>query len=202
MPWAMNYTNIGMKKLFNLDNQEDKMNLIHTHIKSIIDTPVIDGFLNYFPFNNLWIESQIFNWEYNTTIATTRKFDQIAMMNVPLDREEYNVKSYYVHGTRFREKLDLLELEKKNFIMDPPLYKKLPNDCEVRHTRNQNIKDQLYFDNIKGNIVKTYCVRMENKDPKSRVISPKIVIKDYISRQDIWLHCKKNFNTGNTDDIF
>jgi hypothetical protein len=56
MTWAMNFTTIGMKKLFDLDTQAEKMDLIHTHLKSIVATPEIDGYLNYYPFNHKWIE--------------------------------------------------------------------------------------------------------------------------------------------------
>jgi hypothetical protein len=55
MPWAMNYATINMKKLFDLETQNEKMDMIHTHMKAIIRTNTIDGFLNYFPFDENWI---------------------------------------------------------------------------------------------------------------------------------------------------
>jgi hypothetical protein len=53
MNWAMNYVTINMKKLFDLDTQAEKMDMIHTHMKAIIGTSsTIDGYLNYFPFDS------------------------------------------------------------------------------------------------------------------------------------------------------
>ena len=69
------------------------------------------------------------------------------MINVPVDKDEYALSYYYVHGSRFRKELEMEELRKKNFVLNPLLYKPLPRDATiVRHTRNQNIKDQLFFD--------------------------------------------------------
>jgi hypothetical protein len=58
------------------------------------------------------------------------------MLNIPIDREEFPTATYYVHGTRFRDMLNVESLEKRGFIMEPPLYKNLPPDALVRHTRN------------------------------------------------------------------
>mgnify|MGYP006907107129 CR=1 FL=1 len=34
--WAMNYVLIGMKQLFELDTMEEKIDMIQTHIKSVV----------------------------------------------------------------------------------------------------------------------------------------------------------------------
>lgn len=104
------------------------------------------GYLNYYPFDSSWILKQKFNWEINTQIASSRKFDQIALLNQPVDREEYNQTVYYVHGTKYRELINIEAIERKSNILEPALTKKIPDDAIVRHTRNQNIKDQLFYD--------------------------------------------------------
>jgi hypothetical protein len=100
----------------------------------------------------------------------------VALLNQPIDKEEYGYTTYYVHGEKqqFKEMLNIESLKKKNYIMDIPLFKKLPSDAYVRHTRNTNIKDDLMFDMLKGKEMKTFCIRMYIPDPKQRVIAPKL----------------------------
>ena len=74
-------------------------------------------------------------------MSSNRKFDQIAMLNVPVDKDEYNITSFYIHGTRFKSYLKIADLKNKNYILDCPLFKGLPNNAEFRITRNSNIKD-------------------------------------------------------------
>lgn len=62
--------------------------------------------------------------------------------------------------------LNVEKLKKKNYIMDVPFFSKLPSQAKIRHTRNSNIKDQLFFDQHKGNEMKTFCVRMDHLDSK------------------------------------
>jgi hypothetical protein len=51
-----------------------------------------------------------------------------------------------VHGTKYRELINIEAIERKSNILEPALTKKIPDDAIVRHTRNQNIKDQLFYD--------------------------------------------------------
>jgi hypothetical protein len=53
----MNYVLIGMKQLFELDTNEEKIDMIQTHIKSVLQSPSIDGYINYFPFDDDYIVS-------------------------------------------------------------------------------------------------------------------------------------------------
>lgn len=56
MKWAMNYSTINMIDLFQLGSQQEKMEFIHQKMSEIINSPVLDGHLNYFPFDNNFIE--------------------------------------------------------------------------------------------------------------------------------------------------
>ena len=104
------------------------------------------GYLNYYPFDSNWILKQRFNWEINTQIASSRKFDQIALLNQSVDREECNQTIYYVHGPKYKDLINIETIKRKANILEPALIKKMPDDATVRHTRNQNIKDQLFYD--------------------------------------------------------
>lgn len=161
-----------------------------------------NGYLNYYPFDSTWIENQRFNWEINTQLANSRRFDQIAMLNYPVDRTEYPHTTYYVHGSKFKHMINIEVLEKRKYLLEVPLVKLLPSEAVVRHSRNQNIKDQLFYDQIKGQQIKTYCVRMDNKDKRKRVFSPKLNLNKQVSQHDVWLHFKKNYINGVVDDIF
>ena len=44
-----------MRQLFELETQEEKMDLIQTHIKSVISKNQSEGYLNYYPFDKSWI---------------------------------------------------------------------------------------------------------------------------------------------------
>jgi hypothetical protein len=63
MRWAMNIAPVDMKKLFSLGSQEQKMSMVHDHIKTIINSSSTDGYLNYYPFDDDWILKAKFNWE-------------------------------------------------------------------------------------------------------------------------------------------
>jgi hypothetical protein len=124
------------------------MEYIHKSIQDILDTPVTpDGHLNYYPFDDNYIVNQIFNWEQNIIVKSNRKFDQIVILNQPVDKLEYNYNSLYIHGTKFKHLVNMKALnEKGNFILEQPLFKPLNPEAFYRISRNANIKDQVYYD--------------------------------------------------------
>lgn len=67
--------------------------------------------------------------------------------------------SLYIHGTKFRNLLRLDELKKSNYTIDIPYFTKLNSDGYYRMSRNMNVKDQIFYDQIKNGVLKTYCVR-------------------------------------------
>lgn len=79
--WGMNFVPIPMIEIFELDSQEEKIGMIRENMKAVVQQSETDGFFNFFPFDNRWIQNQWFNWEININIATNRKFDQIALLN-------------------------------------------------------------------------------------------------------------------------
>lgn len=68
--------------------------------------------------------------------------------------------------------IDAEKIRKRGYFIDVPLCKKLASDAYFRHTRNHNIKDQLYIDEFKGNNLRTICLRMDHRDTKMRIYSP------------------------------
>jgi hypothetical protein len=107
-----------------------------------------------------------------------------------------------VHGPKYKDLIKLSSLKANNYLLDAAYFSKLPADSEVRHTRNANMKDQLFFDVIKNNEVKTYCLRLDHIEPKSKVISIQIPVYNYVSQNDVWLQFKKNKQTNVVEDIF
>lgn len=103
-------------------------------------------------------------------------------------------KSCYIHGPKFKELLKISNLKLSNYIVDAPYTAKLQNDSVYMHSRNSNIKDQIFYDAIKNNEVKTYCLRPFNDadDNKKGVSCPKIQISSRVSQSDVWLHFVKN----------
>ena len=190
--WAMNCQAVAMQEIFDLDTQAERMELIRYSIRQVVKSNTRDGYLNYFPFNAEWIEAQRFNWEANITVATNRRFDQIALLNTPIEPDEFSTSTYYVHGNKFKDLLRIQNLKASNYVCDVPYFHKLAQDAVVRHSRNGAIKDQLYYDIIKGPEVKTICLRLDHAESKQKVRSPKILIQDCQSQHDIWLHYKKN----------
>lgn len=63
LKWAMNNTFISMKKIFELGSQEEKDDLVKKSIMDVVALPQKDGYLNYYPFDDMWITHQKFNWE-------------------------------------------------------------------------------------------------------------------------------------------
>lgn len=144
--WAMNFITVDMKTLFDMGSAENQLDLIQTSIKATVGFPLDRGYLNYYPFDDDVIIHQKFNWEQNIQVATCRNFQQIAILNLPVDKDEYNITSFYVHGPKFREALNDTVLKTKNYLIDVPFFRKLPSDATYRHSRNHNIKDQLFYD--------------------------------------------------------
>jgi hypothetical protein len=93
-------------------------------------------------------------------------------------------------------------LKNSNYVLDVPYFAKLPGDAVVKHSRNANIKDQVFYDVIKNNEKKTYCLRLDHHDPKQRVVLVRITVNNYSSQPDVWLHYKKNFKTNSIEEIF
>ena len=87
--YAMNFVTIEMKEIFNYETNEEKCNFILEHIRNSIAEKEKHGYLNYYPFNNEWIDFQKFNWEQNIDLATNRKFDQICILNQPSIDDTY-----------------------------------------------------------------------------------------------------------------
>lgn len=205
--WAMNYISLPMKTLFDMGAAgggcpENQLDLIQTSIKSTVGSPLERGCLNYYPFRDDLIKHQKFNWEQNIQVATCRNFQQIAILNLPVDRDEYNVTSFYVHGPKWKEALNDANLKQKNYLIDVPYHKQLPSDATYRHSRNHNIKDQLFYDQIKGTDVKTFCLRLDSTEPGERIVCPKLPMGDFVSQHDIWLHFKKDFANQTISPIY
>lgn len=51
----MNFVLIDMKKIFEMQSQEEKIDMIRTHIKVVLQQSEEEGYLNYFPFDKHWI---------------------------------------------------------------------------------------------------------------------------------------------------
>ena len=134
--------------------------------------------------------------------AANRKFDQYAFINFPQDPNEFSQCTYYVHGPKFKDMLDQKSLKQSNYILDVPYFAKLPSDATVQHTRNSLIKDQMFYDIVRNGEIKTYCLRLDHADPKCKVMSPKIVINQFVSQVDVWLHYKKNYKDNTIDEMF
>lgn len=163
-----------MNVLFQNHEQQE---YIQRRIEGEIDQPVDeDNCLNYYLFEESWILDQIFNWEQNIQVATNRKFDQFLMINYSVDRQECNKNSVYVNGPKYKKNLRVQELELKKYIIDIPYYKEMSPDAYICHTRNHNIKDQLFFNWKKGYDIKTYCLRMDQVNKKDQVVTSKIML--------------------------
>jgi len=93
-------------------------------------------------------------------------------------------------------------LKANNYILDVAYFAKLPGDAKCRHSRNSNVKDQLFYDVLKNNEVKTYCLRLDHADSKSKVMVAKIPICNFVSQNDIWLQFRRNKTTNIVEDIF
>ena len=99
--------------------------MIRTHIKVVVQQCEEEGYLNYFPFDNQLIQSQWFNWEININMASNRRFDQVVILNLPVDKEEFSDNSIYIHGTKYKRMIHAETLRQKNYFLDVPLQKKL-----------------------------------------------------------------------------
>jgi len=68
--------------------------------------------------------------------------------------------TYYVNGPKYKDMLKISALKISNYVLNAAYYVKLPLDASCRHTRNSNIKDQLFYDVMKNKEIKTYCIRL------------------------------------------
>ena len=93
-------------------------------------------------------------------------------------------------------------LKANNYILDVAYFAKLPGDAMCRHTRNSNIKDQLFYDVLKNNEVKTYCLRLDHLEPRNKVMIARIPISNFVSQNDIWLQFRRNKSTNIVEEIF
>ena len=115
---------LGMRQLFELETQEEKMDLLQTHIKSVIAKNQSEGHLNYYPFDKSWILGNMFNWEHNITCSANRKFNEYALLNSPSD----GINTYWVHGPKYKDLVKLSTLKTNNYLLDVAYYSKLPSD--------------------------------------------------------------------------
>jgi hypothetical protein len=53
----MNTVQVSMKQIFELESNEDKNDFVQEHIRACISSNQIDGYLNYYPFDNSWIQN-------------------------------------------------------------------------------------------------------------------------------------------------
>ena len=96
----------------------------------------------------------------------------------------------------------MTNLKANNYILDVAYFAKLPGDAKCRHTRNSNVKDQLFYDVLKNNEVKTYCLRLDHAEPKNKVMVARIPISNFVNQNDIWLQFRRNKSTNIVEDIF
>ena len=68
-----------------------------------------------------------------------------------------------------------------------PYFTKKPNDWVIRHSRNSNIKDQLFYDLIRGSEIEQVCLRLDHEQEKKKSYKLKGQVKDFISEPDVWL---------------
>lgn len=81
-----------------------------------------------------------------------------------------------------------------------PYYRKQPADAEIRLSRNNQIKDQLFYDVIRQHEFKTMCCRVDQLEERQKVRCSGIVISNYHSVPDCWLHYKRNPLKGESDE--
>ena len=71
-----------------MESPDEQQDLIETHIRAVVAKPQIDGYLNYYPFDEGWIMQHKFNWEQNIVVSSNRKFTQYALLNNREDDEQ------------------------------------------------------------------------------------------------------------------
>lgn len=55
--------------------------------------------------------------------------------------------------------MDIKVIQSQDYMLDTPYYVKLPDDAKISHSRNSYVKDELYYELLRGQDVKTYIVR-------------------------------------------
>lgn len=72
--WALGVISIPMKDIFCLESQEEKIQLVQDEMREFISNQQLSN-IEYYPFDNDWIEQQRFNWQMSIIPAANRKFD-------------------------------------------------------------------------------------------------------------------------------
>lgn len=183
MDWGMVAILIDMQELFQVEGQEAKMERLRQIIKDSIPSKE-NGMnkSNFYVFDSKWIEKNYYNWENDIKIQATRKFDTYALINAP---EAYGIVQspmIYVTGPKFMP----------NESMAAPYFVKLPSDAKVCFSKNQLIKDQIFYDLIQNHEVRSYCLRADMMDPHSRLKCTNMVFTKLVGRHDNFLQIKKN----------
>lgn len=78
---------------------------------------------------------------------------------MPVDTLEYKKTNVYINGPRFNH---MIQNKSSESILDVPYYRQLSSDAKVQLTRNNQIKDQLFYDVLKNNEFKTMCCRVDH----------------------------------------
>ena len=125
-----------MRELFELETYEEKIDLIQTHIRAIVAKNQADGHLNYYPFDNQWIEKHKFNWEQQIEVSANRKFTEYALLQSSPDTSGHSYSTYYVHGPKYKDLIKVSSLKANNYVLDVAYFAKLPGDAVCRHSRN------------------------------------------------------------------
>ena len=109
------------------------------------------------------------------------------MINTPRDKA-FGYPSIMVHGPMFKKYLNPVVPGETLKSLTNVFYNKLPYDVGIMLTRNQQIKDQVFYDLIKNNEIKTMCIRIDEKgDANSVSIDLPIMTFNYVSQRDMWL---------------
>ena len=77
--------------------------------------------------------------------------------------------------------LKVTSLKAANYILEVPYYIKKPNDWHIKHSRNSIIKDQLFYDLIKGNELEQVCLRVDHEKVKYKACKIRGQVKNYKS---------------------
>ena len=103
-----------------------------------------------------------------------------------------------VNGSRF------LAEDRENdpiYMPEVPCHNQLPPDTVYEITRNQLIKDELYYDSITLGEVITYCLRLESEDDGKRIKEIGIPVCKYIGKHDVFMRQYK-LPGQHSEDVF
>lgn len=152
-----------------------------------------DEVCNYYLFPSKWILQQRFNWEMSISCGANRRFDQILMLNQPVNKTSANPISVMVNGPKFR----LLNKNRDpNKPLEVPYFAKAPDDAVLTHGRNIIIKDCIFYKQTLGNETRTMCLRLYESQSSKRVVNSGIGITNILSQYDTWLHQYQTIKDG------